>query len=410
MPSLLCNAPTKKVHGVQKSLVMQISSQFDCGNIIVKSCEDPENIRLQIKKDRMSYFYQWFFFKVTGLKNRPCRFFLENAKGAAYPDGWLDYKAVISLDRVSWKRTQTQYEKGQLVIQTTPAADCIWIAYFAPYTLHRHETLISNALSSDQARHESLGSTLDRRNLDCIICGNDGTENGIEKRKIWVIARQHPGETMAQWAAEGLLERLLDRSDPVSREVLKRAVFYVVPNMNPDGTTRGHLRTNAGGINLNREWNKASLEDSPEVFFVLKKMDETGVDLFLDLHGDEAIPYNFIAGAEGNVDFSPQDLVLLNNYKLSLMRANPDFQIEHGYPLQTRGQANMSIATNAVASRFKCLAMTLEMPFKDNQNAPDHSFGWSAERSKHMGAAQLDAMLAFLLNTSNTEALATPKI
>ena len=35
--------------------------------------------------------------------------------------------------------------------------------------------------------------------------------------------------------------------------------------MNPDGSYRGHLRTNASGANLNREWKKPTLEHSPEV-------------------------------------------------------------------------------------------------------------------------------------------------
>ena len=33
------------------------------------------------------------------------------------------------------------------------------------------------------------------------------------------LARQHPGETMAEWFVEGLLERLLDNADPVARKV-----------------------------------------------------------------------------------------------------------------------------------------------------------------------------------------------
>ena len=45
---------------------------------------------------------------------------------------------------------------------------------------------------------------------------------------MWVIARQHPGESMAEWFTEGMLHRLLDRHDPVSRKVLAQAVFYVV--------------------------------------------------------------------------------------------------------------------------------------------------------------------------------------
>ena len=35
--------------------------------------------------------------------------------------------------------------------------------------------------------------------------------------------------------------------------------------MNPDGSYRGHLRTNACGANLNREWKTPTLEKSPEV-------------------------------------------------------------------------------------------------------------------------------------------------
>ncbi len=69
--------------------------------------------------------------------------------------------------------------------------------------------------------------------------------------------------------------------------------------MNPDGSIRGHLRTNAIGVNLNREWQSPSMERSPEVFFVRERMLETGVDMCLDIHGDEAIPYNFVAGSAG---------------------------------------------------------------------------------------------------------------
>lgn len=63
----------------------------------------------------------------------------------------------------------------------------------------------------------------------------------------------------------GLLDRLLDSHSALARQALHKAVFYIVPNMNPDGSWRGHLRTNAVGANLNREWAKPSLETSPEV-------------------------------------------------------------------------------------------------------------------------------------------------
>ena len=90
-------------------------------------------------------------------------------------------------------------------------------------------------------------------------------EPGKEKKAVWIVARQHPGEAMAEWFMEGFLDELTDPHNAFSARALKHAVFYVVPNINPDGAIRGHLRTNAAGANLNREWAEPSMEHSPEV-------------------------------------------------------------------------------------------------------------------------------------------------
>lgn len=52
------------------------------------------------------------------------------------------------------------------------------------------------------------------------------------------------GETQAEWFAEGLLERLTDPHDAVSRHLLRDAVLYVCPNVCLDGTWR------CGGKNM----------------------------------------------------------------------------------------------------------------------------------------------------------------
>ncbi|PTB85836.1 hypothetical protein C9940_04735, partial [Pseudidiomarina aestuarii] len=213
-------------------------------------------------------------------------------------------------------------------------------------------------------------------------------------QKIWVTARQHPGESMAEWFIEGLLGRLLDDEDGAVRKLLQNNVFYVVPNMNPDGSVRGHLRTNAIGVNLNREWEQPSLEQSPEVYHVLKAMDQTGVDMYLDIHGDENLPYNFVAGAEGVPSYNEQMDALGNRFKAALVAITPEFQTEFGYDVDAPGEANMTVASNAVAERFQCLAFTLEMPFKDNANLPDADFGWSANRSQQLGADVISAIYA----------------
>ena len=371
---------------------MRISSQFDGGNIVVLSAENPSDIRLNIRKDNGSDFYQWFYFRLSGAAGRSCRFVIENAHGAAYPGGWEGYEACMSSDQYAWSRVKTRYEDGRLIFETLISDDAVWFAYFAPYSMERHDALIALSQHAARARLDVIGETLDGRDMDRLTIG----EPGEGRKTVWITARQHPGETMAEWAAEGLIERLLDDADPTARDLLDRAVFHIVPNMNPDGAFRGHLRTNAKGVNLNREWDKASLENSPEVRCVLDEMAKTGVDLFLDMHGDEALPYNFIAGGEGVPGWTSEDQVKLDAYKSALAAINPDFQTAHGYALDAPGSADLSIATNWMRHHFGCLAMTLEMPFKDSAITPDEDEGWSPDRSMKMGASQLDAIRAVL--------------
>lgn len=368
---------------------LSITSAFDGGNIIVKSTADIKDIRLDIRLDKDSEFYQWFHFRLSGGKDRACRMVIGNAGSSAYPKGWLDYKACASYDRETWFRVQTVFEDGQLIISHTPSEDAVYYAYFAPFTMERHADLIAEAAMVEGVSLHELGQTLDGRPLDCLRVGTGD-------KQAWVIARQHPGESMAEWWMEGFLARLLDDADPVSRKLRALASFHIVPNMNPDGSFRGHLRTNAAGVNLNREWAEPSLKKSPEVYHTLEAMRGTGVDLFLDVHGDEALPYNFIAGSEGAPGFDEADDARLIAYKNALVTASPDFQTKYGYPRNAPGKANMTIAGNAMFGYFGCLSMTLEMPFKDNADLPDETFGWSPERCKHLGAANLDAMLTDL--------------
>jgi len=52
----------------------------------------------------------------------------------------------------------------------------------------------------------------------------------------------------------------------------------------------------------------------------------------------------------------------------------------------------LKLASKYVGHTFGCLSLTLEMPFKDNANAPDERHGWSAARSARLGADMLAAL------------------
>jgi len=367
---------------------MIISSEFDGGNIECIDCSDPSRVLLDIRADRQSEFYQWFYFRAANVRDLDCRYLITNAAGAAYQRGWQDYQAVASYDREFWFRVDTSFDGENLVIEHNSTEDQVYFAYFAPYSMERHADLIAFAQTSERCQVETLGLTLDGQTMDCLRFG----EPEASRKTVWMVARQHPGETMAEWWMEAMVNRLVDHSDPVVNALLDKAVIYLVPNMNPDGSRRGHLRTNAVGSNLNREWDNPSQDKSPEVLCVLDKITQTGLDFGLDVHGDEALAYNFIAGTEGIPGWNRERQQRLELFKMTLANLNPDFQVEHGYPANSPGNANMSYCSNSLAERFGALVMTLEMPFKDATATPDSVQGWSPERCGRLAHSCLDAL------------------
>ncbi len=371
---------------------MKIFSNFDGGNINVVKADSPEDIQLTIPNDNQSEYYQWFHFRLETQAQEEHTVKLLNLAKSAYPEGWQGYDVVASYDRDEWFRIPAEFDGDTLTFRFFPEQGSMYFAYFAPYTYDRHQDLLHQAQVNFNCQLETLGSTLDNNDMSLLTIG----EPADDKKKVWVIARQHPGETMAEWFIEGLLQRLLDETDTVGRALLDKAVFYVVPNMNPDGGIRGHLRTNAAGVNLNREWQTPSMEKSPEVFLVRERMLETGIDMFLDIHGDEAIPYNFVAGSEGIPSYDERHANLENKFKQALLTITPEFQDEHGYDKDEPGKANLTVCSNWVAEQFKCLSYTVEMPFKDHNAQPDALYGWSPERSLAFGHDMLAATLAVI--------------
>lgn len=386
-------APSGAASGVSEEAgTIFINSHFDGGNIEIVDMSEPSNIRLRIHEDPFTesegkHHYQWFFYRVSGARGAQLAMHLDNAGSASFPEAWQGYQAVASYDSKHWFRVPTSYDaaKGVLLIEHTPEKDAVHYAFFAPYSFAMHLSLVSEMQAADGVRLRLLGETLDGHDIDQLQIG----EPGEGKRVVWVVARQHPGESMAEWFVEGMLRALLDPHHGLPKDLLSKAVFYVVPNMNPDGTWRGHLRTNAVGANLNREWQAPSQENSPEVYWVVQRMQETGCDLFIDVHGDEALPYNFIAGNEGIPAWDDRLKGLQSDFVTSFRRANPDFQNGEGYGIDAPGEANMTTASSAVGEKFKCLAFTLEMPFKDTEHRPDPAQGWSPERAMALGASIL---------------------
>lgn len=371
-------------------MTVQIDAAYEGGNIEVVSI-DGDTVDLAIRPDAGGRWYQWFDFRVASPAGRPLTLRIVNAGRSAYPDGWPGYAARVSATEADddWTLAETSYAEGVLEIRHTPVADRVRFAYFAPYDLARHRALLDRAAAAPGMVVHTLGRTFDDRPLEAITLGEGPVQ-------LWILGRQHSGETMASWWMEGALDRLLDKADPVTTALRSRASLHLVPIVNLDGAARGHLRGSASGLDLNRQWHEPDPVQAPEIAAILAAMDQTGVALSLDVHGDETLRHNFVDGCDSDPASSPRQVAGVEAFKQALLAASPAFQTKVGYAPTYGGSEGGGMATRAIARRYGAVGLTLEMPFGDSLEAPDPRHGWSPAASERMGRDCLAALAAML--------------
>ena len=164
------------------------------------------DLQVELRADSHADFRQWFHFRLQGARGRAVRIRFLNARDATYVEGWRDYHAVASYDREDWFRVPTTFDGGELAIAHEPSRDSIYYAYFEPYSWERHLVAARTrrrvaARAGARPRRHGRGPRHEPR--------RPSARRAPARKSIWVIARQHPGETMAEWFVEGMLERLL---------------------------------------------------------------------------------------------------------------------------------------------------------------------------------------------------------
>ena len=375
---------------------MRIHTELEGGRAeVLSGFEGDAPARLNILPDPGDVrFRQWFGFAVepetghvprTGLETRPRQVVLENASACTWARGWKDYRVCASEDGgTTWRRLPCVYDGKALTIDLPPSAESgkVLVAYYPPYPAARLAALLERVKAGGGKQRE-LVRTDSGLPVHCLTLGVDDTH----VPQIWMVAQQHPGEHMAGFYAEGFIDRLLVAGAPL----LGKARIHVVPQMNPDGVARAQHRTNGAGLDENRQW-LTPADKCPEVRAVREAMLATGVDFFIDAHGDETIPYVFMQGTSAIPRRTTRVARLEATFGKAMLAASSDFQTEHAYPREKGRRANLSLAANWVANTFRAVAFTLEMPFSDNANAPDLAEGWSPSRTIRFAEATVQAL------------------
>ena len=293
----------------RKTNNINISSNFESGNIKHISTYKQKKkyqIVLEIKnepypKSTKNKYQNWFYFKVTNIKNKKLVFKIQNIRN--YDNDWKGFNVAISYDNKNWIRHKTTLIKNSLIWHINPKKSTIWFAYYPPYPFSKSKKLFTNM--------KTIGHTKDKRPLLMKTLGKG-------KFKVWIISGQHPGETINSWILNGFIKRILERKN----KLFSKYTFYIIPNANPDGNVRGHWYVTSSGINLNRDWKK---NNSVEVTAIKKCIDKIGYHLVFDIHGDEGSKNHFLVSSLNNKH------PLHDKINREINKRNKHFQLKNYY-------------------------------------------------------------------------------
>ena len=210
----------------------------------------------------------------------------------------------ISLPQVSGSGPYTH----TFTLIPPPGVSTIRLAKYFPYNVEDKDRFIETIRGDSRTRVIVTGHSYENRPIHRI----DITDYAVEdtfKRRVWIHAMVHPGETPPPYVIEGLVEFLLS-SDPRAHILLENFIFNIVPMVNPDGVAAGNYRVNTRiteknpyGANLEEEWAEPWDSDEPEVAAIrkdiekfmgsLEKPGSQPIEILLNVHAAHLRKYPF---------------------------------------------------------------------------------------------------------------------
>jgi murein tripeptide amidase MpaA len=372
---------------------MQVDTNFYGGNIDVFGMTVKKDVILEVRPDPTPGFRQWWYFSVLAEPGEVKRLIISNTAETLVPMGWSGYQAFCSRDNATWVRVPTTYANGRLIIEHTSAAAPVWYAYFPPYLEVHRNNLLAFCRADARARVSELAQVGPDDVLDIVEIGSEAS-NALH---IWAVCRQHPGEVQASWWADGFLRRLLDPADADALSVLRRARLHIVPNMNPDGSRLGFHRCNRHGRNLNASWNCSDFDTTPAVQAVLDCMAASGIDMCLDVHADEELPYVFVANVDRIVQPPSEIASICDSFQAELGTIDPAFRPDSGYVRPHTLAAPLAFCSPHIMHTFRVPALTLELPYKMVEGPPGQINEYAVPGCTRTGRSCL-TVLARVLN------------
>jgi hypothetical protein len=265
----------------------RVRADFEGGNVDAPAVLAPDHVSFAARR-HTSPRPLWFSFCLLDARAPAVRCDLRNADqclGARA--GWRTARPVFSADGHTWQRVaRTEYveetpDSGYFRFVVPIVGPRTYVAYCYPYTTAALSALLASVPRRPDLRAGDLCLSAEGRTVPYLRYGDHEAPNA----SVWVMARQHAGESPASYTMEGLI-RFLSGDDPAAGEALAGTAFHLVPMVDPDGVFHGRYGKDEEPIDYNRDWRGHPVR--PEVHALVRAMraahERHPLGLVLDLH------------------------------------------------------------------------------------------------------------------------------
>jgi len=206
----------------------------------------------------------WFCFRLKQVKpatNQKVRLVLKHSHNMLGGGNPLNMRPVVRYEASDWKRLGVGTVEGlpdgrNLAAWLIDAPETfVDVAYCYPYGRPELETLLSETNGYWQA--DTIGISQGGRPL--IRLSNDYGEIGSDRPGLYLIARQHSGESPGSWVLDGFLRHIASTAD-------KTPLVWTIPLTNIDGVECGDYGKDNFPYDLNRAWGSPPMRHEVLVF------------------------------------------------------------------------------------------------------------------------------------------------
>jgi cytosolic carboxypeptidase protein 6 len=226
----------------------------------------------------------WYGFRVWADDTTEVKLELE------YTNGRQRYTPRFSRDDGrSWvKADSTMYrvvpETRNGIINLTLGPEKLWISAQEVFTTVQFREWAEKLSLKPFVQTSVIGNSHQGRPVTMIKMSEQSTEP--VKGVVLIYGRQHPPEIPGYMVSLGFMETLA-ADTPLARKFRSYFDVWAFPMMNPDGADNGHWRTNAAGVDLNRDWQHFNQPETAAVrraIMPLKKRADRKVFYGIDFH------------------------------------------------------------------------------------------------------------------------------